>query len=539
MSSPSPPPHHHCHIVHNHDCAQGPLELIFPKMPPQEGLQEPLLSLDLDGENQLATTTTSEEDASFSPPPATTPSPNRAHHNVTLTLLYTILAFVGSSIWGNNVLATYVYLLKDQNAADVGYFTGVMGTSNLLCSLPAGYWADRHRRDTVLRVAAILRGVAIATAIYALVQASYVHLILALAVWGSSRGTANTAMGAIFADSIQQGKRSHYFTQRTMLRTIGSTAGPIASCVMFVVLGDQWTLRDCSIVLIVGQVISVAAMCTLCFFNDGYILEHQEMNGEEEDNAMQRRESESNEQEEDNTDETDDTTLTMTTSWFRQRRVAILIATSDIITGLASGMSVRYFPIFFVENLNLGPVMVQLLYVFGPFFQTILMRISQRLSETYGRCFISALFRWIGVALMVAMILSHLIGLSTWIVCALYVFRTGCMNGTKALTRSVLMDNVPKEERGRWSALESVNTLSWSGRCVVVCWLEPIFFGRLTRFLLFLAFSSAVIGGFLVGSIGILPLFVATACLQICSTIPLVVLFVGRYDQFETAQRNS
>jgi hypothetical protein len=266
-----------------------------------------------------------------------------------------------------------------------------MGTANLLCSIPSGYWADCYRRDTVLQVAAVVRAVAITTAIYAIVQAKYIHLLLALALWGSSRGAANTALGAIFADSIPQGQRSYYFTQRTMLRTIGSTAGPIVSCIMFVVLGDHWTLHECSIVLMVGQVISIAAMITLFCFNDDYIVmsagEEGEHDDEEEDlnyphndetvvthDLNQEAEQETlippmphdhheaamdaqnHDVDSDNNDlsnhqyrELEPTLPTTTTrGWLYQRRVAILVATSDIITGLASGMSVRYFPIFFV-----------------------------------------------------------------------------------------------------------------------------------------------------------------------------------------------
>ena len=78
---------------------------------------------------------------------------------------------------------------------------------------------------------------------------------------------------------------------------------------------------------------------------------------------------------------------------------------------------------------------------------------------------------------MFGMIIAYRSGLPVWTVCVLYVLRTAFMNSTGALTRSLLMDSVPKNERGRWSALESVNVLSWSG--------------------------SAVIGGLLVGAMGI------------------------------------
>lgn len=61
------------------------------------------------------------------------------------------------------------------------------------------------------------------------------------------------------------------------------------------------------------------------------------------------------------------------------------------------------------------------------------------------------------------------------------------------------MDNVPSNERGKWSALESVNMFSWSG--------------------------SAAIGGFLVGVLGIVPLFAITASIQFISSLLVMALF--------------
>lgn len=478
----------------------------------QESLHEPLLLPDPDNES---------DDSPSEQRPSSDASPQRdvgwrqAHRNVTLTLLYTLFAFAGSSIWGNSVLSTYVYLLEDGKAQAVGYATGVMGVANIICSLPAGYSSDVHRRDVVLKFASVLRAIAIAVTMFAMFQGSYVYLLLGLAVWGASRGSANSALGAIFADSIRDGQRSHYFTQRTMLRTVGSTTGPIVSLCMFALLGDRWEIRDCSIVLMTGQLISVPAMLVLCFFDDDNIV-HDE---EERDALQQDHENVSiiatNESEVADGESTDEPSSTWCTicSLFQKRRVATLIASSDVIAGLASGLSVRYFPIFFVDNLKLGPVMVQLLYVVGPVLQTVFMKISQRLSRRFGRCRVTVIFRWVGNGFMLSMILAYCCGLPVWSVCVLYLVQSAFVKSTAALTKSQLMDSVPKAERGRWSSLESINTLGWSG--------------------------SAVVGGLLVGALGILPLFATTACLQICSTIPLVTLFGLDREREETTERTN
>ena len=70
------------------------------------------------------------------------------------------------------------------------------------------------------------------------------------------------------------------------------------------------------------------------------------------------------------------------------------------------------------------------------------------------------------------------------------------------------MDAVPRNERGQWSSLESVNSFSWSG--------------------------SAWVGGMIVGKLGILTLFFMTAAGQFLATLPLVALCTPqRQEQLE------
>jgi len=75
------------------------------------------------------------------------------------------------------------------------------------------------------------------------------------------------------------------------------------------------------------------------------------------------------------------------------------------------------------------------------------------------------------------------------------------MNNCKPLTKSIIMDFVPKEQRARWMALESVNGATFSG--------------------------SALVGGYLVDSIGFEGTFLCTAVLQALSLVPLAVLLAS------------
>ena len=459
--------------------------------------------------------------------------------NVRLVLIYTWFVFAGRSIWNQNVLATFVYLLRNNNPEAVGTITAVMGLMQLFCSIPAGILADKYRRDSLLKVAAVVGVAAVGITLVALYYSSYERLILALAAWGAFWGVANTSLSALFADSIPDGQRSHYFTQRSVLINLGNVMGPFLALLMFLRLGDQWTIRDCTVVMVVGQLMCCPAVLLLCFLNDDYAV--LENNASAQDEALpsetgeqsssssladpllsseaqpQTEESSSynevslsvaatsteevSEHQVQTNDETFDLERLSTICSFlpEQRVVPCLVAMADMTAGLASGMSIRYFAIFLYDNLGLAPVIVQVLYIFAPLVQASLMKLAQWLAKRFGsRCTVAVLFKWTGISLMIAMVVLYLRKWPAAAICVVLVFRTAFMNSTSALTKSVLMDAVPKQERAKWSALESLNMFSWSG--------------------------SAALGGVLVGWRGIIFNFCVTAGLQLVATIPLLVL---------------
>lgn len=444
-----------------------------------------------------------------------------AARNRSLTILYTAFAFGGRSVWSHSVLPTYVYFLNGHNAAQVGYLTAIMGLAQLLASIPAGVLADRYRRRHRNLQLAGAMGVVATIAMFVSIELyySFGSLEVALILWGCTYGVANTTLTSLFADSIEAGQRSKFFTRRSITLTLANVIGPSISLILFAYLGNHWTKSECRSVLLFGQAIALPSLVLLCFFREVSAPEPQPMIDENDDRGNgtphQPLLSETHIDPEtvvSNVDEmnnsTDQNPVDVICNGYclpKHRVIPVFIATADLISGLGSGMSIRYFPLFFVDNLQLSPVIVQLLFMLGPVTQAILMKITQSLALSYGRCRVTVVFKWVGVTLMASMVGAYQLHWPTWLVCVLYVLRTGFMNSTSPLTRSMLMDNVPSHERGKWSVLEGVNMFSWSG--------------------------SAAIGGVLVHYIGIVPLFVVTGFIQFLSS--LTVLALVRVDQRE------
>jgi MFS family permease len=186
------------------------------------------------------------------------------------------------------------------------------------------------------------------------------------------------------------------------------------------------------------------------------------------------------------------------------RIVPALITMADVLSGLAAGMSIRYFPIFFLENLQLSPRLVQVLFLSSTICMAIMQKITLKVASKFGRLQATLCMKWLGASLMISMIISYLNHAPTYLVCIFWVSRTAIMNSTSAITRSILMDAVPKNERAKWSSLDNLTMFGWSG--------------------------SAAIGGYLVDYEGIIFNFSLTVCFQLVATIPFLFLF-GRVQR--------
>ena len=160
---------------------------------------------------------------------------------------------------------------------------------------------------------------------------------------------------------------------------------------------------------------------------------------------------------------------------------------------MASGMTIKFFPLYFWRRLHLSPIAVNAVVMAGPMGISVLAIAMQKLSKRIGRVQTTLLTKFIGVSLLVAIALLD-DALYFWII-PLYLVRTWVMNCTSGLTKSILNDYVSKKRRAKWNGLESVNIFSWSG--------------------------SAALGGVLIDTMGYRGTFLITAAMQGTSALLL------------------
>eukprot|EP00894_Picocystis_sp_ML_P005006 jgi/Pico_ML_1/55523/g1197.t1 len=205
-----------------------------------------------------------------------TASTNR---NVNLAVAFSALISAASSMWSAN-LPTYVLVLTGSNV-DVGLTSGVQGICRLLAAFPAGYLADKCRRDRILRVSGVLGIAGTALLMSVLLEIHYRQetklgykaLCLAVGVMGVFMGMNNPPMESLFADSIPLGNRTKLYTIKQSVYVFSSAVGPALSLGMYLVLGNNWSLWPALTLVLCLSGAMMLAPAILCFlFNDDLAL---------------------------------------------------------------------------------------------------------------------------------------------------------------------------------------------------------------------------------------------------------------------------
>ena len=414
-----------------------------------------------------------------------------------------------SSLFDQTTLSYYVLLVTGSNTK-VGFVQGLKGFVNLASSFPFAVLGDRKSRQLALRISGCVGGVAIVATMYVLLYVEKWHRRMLFGylcgiqvIWGVFMGGHGATVEAVFGDSVESGKRSMLYSDKAAYRTAGNTMGPIISIVIFAALSDKWSLSNLTYVMLGGMVPAVIAVallfvifdkCTLGVLSESLLVQSE---------ARSEVRPEIQPEVPAPSDAVATTTAGGARGWCLRRveldDIPAILALSDTLSALGSGMTVKFFPLWFGEELSISPIGVMAIMLAGPVGITYCTLLAGKLAALIGRVQATLCLKGGGISLLV--VLALLRGEGSFALIAIYLVRTWLMNSTVGLTKSVMNDFVSKRNRAKWNSLESLNTFSWSG--------------------------SAVLGGWLVDGHGYRTTFLYTAFLQGCAAamlLPLIVL---------------
>ena len=263
-------------------------------------------------------------------------------------------------------------------------------------------------------------------------------------------------------------------------------------------LGDEWSLGDLRLVMLSGVALALAPMSLLCMFRDEHALgaEAETHVGDGSDTAqvpptqaLLALDSSTSRVDVARPPPGSAARATQLHTGHnridaRQRYWVPRITTaSDILFGLASGMTIKYFPLFFKDETGLSPIKVNSIFCITPFLIAINSLMVRKAASRLGIVPVVLTVKVAGIALLLTMAgmgqVHHdpdndnkpALWTNGRVIVPIFIVRTVLMNSTVALQKTILMNHVEKSRRGIWNALDAVTQFGWSGSALLGGWI--------------------------------------------------------------------
>ncbi|TET32698.1 MAG: MFS transporter, partial [Candidatus Heimdallarchaeota archaeon] len=361
----------------------------------------------------------------------------------------------------------------------LGLTSAASGITMTIFVFPAGYFADRFRRDILLKIAGVIGVIGLAFIAFG---NSFLYIFIALFLLGLFNGLVRPSLEALFADSVESGYRSKIYSWAHLVRQFAMAVGPIIGAILFAIIGNEWDLGILKKVMYVGFAVSLIGIVILFIFKDERSL------GKESEEIAEEVTEEVEEQK--------SRLALKVDSGKAAKLIPILLVSSNLLVGIGAGMSIKYFPVFFTEQYFISPVWLNVIMGATSLATGLLGLVSQKVSLRLGR--VQTIFIVQFIATFCLLIIAIYPPFAVLV--PFFILRGSFMNAGQPLSRSILMDVIPKKRRGIWNSIEAI---AWG-----------LFWN-----------ASAVIGGFIVGANNNFNLcFIITTFIYIVGMIPVILM---------------
>jgi MFS family permease len=453
--------------------------------------------------------------------------------NVPRVILYNFIDGASFSVWQAQVLQVLLYHVGGNTT--VGWVNGASGAAQVLAALVAGYSADKIAREQTCRVAAFSGLAAIGLTLYG-TNTLYTPLFYFSGVlWGTYMGLANPASEALFADSVPSGRRANIYSFKWIVQILCYVVGYIVSMVMFLTMGNHWKNDTMKLVMYAGLGMHPLSMLMLLTIRDKHSLKGPSASLISTTATSKRTLETSSQRFPQTSDEkppaSEDAPASTSehpsppaegevagapseSGWFSDYTYTpYFICFGDFLLACGSGMTLRYIPLFFVNDYSIGPVELMAVFITISVVTAVMAKAALFLASRLGRVRTMLLIRGSGTTLLMYLGVAQGSAADVWPMLTVFVVRNALMNCTLGMSRSMIMDCVAKNNRSKWSAVESFSSFTWSG--------------------------SALLGGYLADAHGYRFSFIITAGLHYVATAVLVpAYFSSRKLEAETMALN-
>jgi len=344
-----------------------------------------------------------------------------------------------------------------------------------------------------------------------------------------------SVVGVIFADSMRTGDREMVYTIYRVISNLGSLVGPVIQIVFFYFNGDDWSSENLRMVMVIGIALSASALPIQLFIDENKTLgnkseakqrqikiktvvdDDDDDNNNDDDVTTTTKGTNDDEEDEeipppppqqhddDRTDEDEEESPPPSqqrdeTDEFYARVLRWSIVMYDLFRVLFGGLVDKYFGIFFKEPLGISPIgssLIQLGCRLGIIITTSCVGwISKKHVPAALVCLMLLIFvNAANVTLSVDTNESNM-GYGKWILVAAYIVRGSALVSVFGLKHALLMDRVPKKHRGKYSAIDDLQSGFWSGSAALGGWLIHAYSYRMAFSVMSAGFGLATFSWF-------------------------------------------
>jgi len=351
--------------------------------------------------------------------------------NILYGYLFCFFDSVAFGIWASSTVSAYIFRLTDSKIV-VGNLEAVQGLATLISAPLCGWLADKYRRDYILKIAAVCDMATTGVLVYLIWRLNNItYFYPTLALLGFFSDFRGASLEAIFADSMSNEERSAVYSRRTIIRCLGKSIGPTINIVLFMHYGNEWSLEVLEKVMTVGLGLQIFARPILFFFEEKKVL------GEE----------------------TEAVTSQLENPGCLARNVATIMCCSEFFILLGAGMTVKFFPIFFLEEVGTPPIEFNIANVILPLALATTTLVVLRISKCLGRLLVINLLFLCGAGTLILLATQY----NMYVLLVVYVLRYVLANGGNSLWKAILMQHVQRKNRGKYASLELLMGTCWTG----------------------------------------------------------------------------
>ena len=354
--------------------------------------------------------------------------------NVKLAMISSIFVMSSNGLLISAIFSIFVKGIGGSNLI-VGYVSFFGGLVLLIGIFPAGILADRFSRKISLRIGLLFTFFGF---FFFYLSNSLFDIYISFGIFNLGNAFIRPSRDAMIADSVVNNKREKIYGQLFSLQSISNGLGPLIAVFLFLVIGDNWQINTMKQVLFVGLFGLLIGIIIMFFMDDKYSL------GSESESTI------NNNHNDDNITNIYQNKKFKILQFIKENNFTLFIVFLGLIISIGAGMSVRFFPIFFKDYYNLPPTIVNFIYFLVALLTGLMAIIVTKYVNTVGK--IESIISVQLIAIISLFIIALIPPLS--ILIPIFLIRGSFMNASQPVKNAMIMDLVPKRNRGIFQSLQ-------------------------------------------------------------------------------------